>query len=115
MNAKFVKSPTVPKGDAKYLNDSEAKSFLSAVQNEKDIRIKTVLILDLFTGMRRGELCGLEWSDIHFLSNKIDIHRASQYISGSGVFEVPTKNNSSKRTIDISQYVVDTLNEYRKW
>jgi integrase len=113
--AKYKNSPKLPRSEAKYLDDEEARTFLTAVLDESDIRVKTVLILDLFTGMRKGELCGLEWQDIDFTDNVIHVRRASQYIAGQGVIEVPTKNFTSTRSIDVSSFVVKILKDYKLW
>jgi integrase len=53
--------------------------FLDLLLEEKDISVKTVFILLLFTGLRRGELCGLLWQDIQAEKQVINLERASQY------------------------------------
>lgn len=57
--SEHMKAPKVNPKEAKYLDDEQARRFLNLLLNEEDIRVKTALILDLFTGLRRGELCGL--------------------------------------------------------
>lgn len=113
--AEHMEAPKMARTEARYLDDEEAKVFLAALREEPDIRIKTALILDLFTGARRGELCGLQWPDIDTKNSVIHIRRASQYVSGKGVIEVPTKNNSSTRDIKVTPFVMEVLNSYRKW
>ena len=110
-----MEGPKIPRTEARYLNDEEAKQFLAALMIEPDIRIKTALMLDLFTGARRGELCGLSWPDIDFEGGVIHIRRASQHITGQGVVEVPTKNAGSVRAISVTPFVTDLLTDYRKW
>jgi integrase len=51
----------VDRKEVQYLDDKQAQMFLDLLLEEKDIRVKTVFILLLFTGIRRGELCGLSW------------------------------------------------------
>ena len=46
------------------MNDEDAKKFYNAASSYEDIRIKTATMILLMTGMRRGELCGLEWDDV---------------------------------------------------
>jgi integrase len=65
--------------------------------------------------MRKGELCGLEWRDIDFTDNIIHVHRASQYLAGQGVIEVPTKTEKSARSIDVTSFVMNALREYKLW
>lgn len=111
----FMEAPKLPREEARFLNDEEAQTFLSNLMQEPDIRVKTALTLGLFTGMRRGELCGLSWNDIDFKGKVIHVRKASQYIPGQGVIEVPTKNRSSTRDITVSPFVISLLTEYRSW
>ena len=111
----YMDAPKIARKEIKHLDDEEARRFLDLLMEESDIRIKTSLTLDLFTGLRRGELCGLEWPDIDFANNIVHVRRASQYIPGKGIIEVPTKNASSKRSINITPFVTSMLKEYKIW
>ena len=111
----YMYAPKLPRTEARYLNDTETRTFFAALMDEEDIRAKTALTLDLFTGLRRGELCGLSWPDINFDNNVIRLTNASQYVAGHGVIEVPTKNKSSARNITVSPFVMALLSNYRKW
>ncbi len=113
--SEFMNAPKVQRTEAKFLSDDEAQAFLEALLDEPDIRIKTALILDLFTGLRRGELCGLSWPDIDYENKVIRIRRASQYVSGMGIIEVPTKNDFSERDITVSLFVTSALKQYQAW
>ena len=53
----------------------EAETLLSAAQ-EHEPRFYPALLLALSTGMRRGELLGLQWKDVNFESGTIDVRRA---------------------------------------
>lgn len=108
-------APKFRRKEANYMDDEEARRFLNCLEAESDIRVKTILMLTLFTGARRGEICGLSWPDVDFEEKVIKIRRASQYQRGVGVVEVPTKTTSSVRDIDVPQYVIDQLQQYRAW
>lgn len=108
-------APQAEKKEAKFLTDEQVRVFLNALEAEPDIRIRTALILLLFTGLRRGELCGLSWFDISMSEMTIHIHCTSQVQKDKGVTEVSTKNHTSIRTFKISRYVVDTLKQYNIW
>lgn len=58
--------------------------------------------------MRRGEACGLQWSDIDFKRASITIRRNLQYTSTVGVYEDTPKNRKS-RPIDIGPEVIKLL------
>ena len=113
--AEHMDAPKLPRDEANFLNDVEAKKFVDALLNEPDIRIKAAFALALFTGERRGELCGLSWSDIDFENNTVYVRKASQYITGQGVTEVQTKTKSSKRAITVPKIIMSILSEYHSW
>ncbi|MCL1890400.1 MAG: site-specific integrase [Desulfovibrionaceae bacterium] len=48
------------------LTDDQLRKYLAALDEEKDQDAAALLRLALFTGMRRGALLGLKWSDIDF-------------------------------------------------
>jgi len=108
-------APKPPHKEAKYLTDEQAQHIIELLLHEDDIRIKTALFVLLYSGVRRGELCGLSWHDIDVNNNIIHVERASQYQRKKGITEVPTKNPSSVRAIKLPQIVFDILAGYRVW
>lgn len=83
--------------------------------NHKDIRVKAALSVLLYSGVRNGELGGLEWTDIDFKNNVITIRRTSQYCKGYGMLTKEPKNATSKRTIKLSPEVFKILTQYKLW
>ena len=71
-------------------------------------------MLTLYTGMRRGEICGLDWSDIDFENNLLSITKSIVYTSSTGLQEGQTKTKSSQRIINIPHDMTALLNEYRR-
>jgi len=111
----YMDAPKVLRKEPNFLDDIQAQNVVSLLLQEEDIRVKTSILLLLYTGIRRGELCGLEWSDIDNSNNMIQIRRASQYISKQGIITKEPKNNSSKRALKLPQEVFRILTEYRQW
>lgn len=108
-------APKPPRKEADYLTDEQAQQIVELLFYEEDIRVKTALLVLLYSGVRRGELCGLSWPDIESEKGIIHIRRASQYQRKKGVVEVPTKNYSSIRVIKMPQIIFDVLSDYRIW
>ena len=108
-------APKVAKKEARYLDDEQAKQLVLLLLEEDDIRIKTSIMLGLYSGIRRGELCGLTWLDVDETNHIIHILRASQYQSKVGIVEVPTKNESSKRPIKMPPIIFQILSQYKTW
>ena len=76
-----VKPPKVEQKEAKFLDEVQTANMLELLQKE-DIQHRTMIQLLLYTGFRRGELCGLEWSDIDFENRVITVRRSSLYLPG---------------------------------
>jgi integrase len=94
------------------LDEHEAAIILEKLEGEP-LKYRTLFTLLLYTGMRRGEICGLAWNDIDMQSGIIDINKSSLYLPGKGVFDDQTKNVSSTRIIKVSRSVLALLQEYR--
>lgn len=68
-----------------------------------------MILLLVYTGMRRGELFGLEWKDIDFKNGYLHIVRTSQYIGNKQLITKEPKTKSSKRTMKISNDMLNRL------
>lgn len=109
-----TKPPRVEKKEPKYLDEVQAATLLDLLETEST-EYKTMIRLLLFTGLRRGELLGLEWKDIDFGNSTMQICRSSLYLPDKGIFEDETKNATSNRIIKLSQTAVNDLKAYKLW
>ena len=114
-SADYIDFPKRPSKEIDYMNDEDAKKFYAAADAYPDIRYKTAAMILLLTGMRRGELCGLEWSNIDFKEATITIERSVTTVAGIGVVDKEPKTESSKRVIAISDKLLSVLAEYKAW
>lgn len=94
--ADYIDFPKRPPREIDYMNDDDAKKFYAAADEYPDIRYKTAALLLLLTGIRRGEMVGLEWSNINFEEATITIERSVTTVKGIGVVEKDPKTESSK-------------------
>ena len=69
-----VRKPKEARGRERFLNDGERQHLLDAV--EKTSRpLYVVVVLALSTGMRRGEILSLSWSQVDFMRRRITLHK----------------------------------------
>ena len=109
-----MKAPKQERKEAAFLDEEQAKRVLELLDKEP-IKWRTALYLLMFSGMRRGELLGLEWKDIDFDNQVIHVRDTSQYVSGRGIITKCTKNETSTRTIKLSENIFTILKEYRDY
>lgn len=76
-------------------------------------QFKVFFYIAIYGGLRRGELLALQWSDIDFANNTIDISKATGY-SDREMYQKATKNKSSNRVINLPGSVMNLLAKYKK-
>ena len=115
--AERVQAPKTKKPKRKYYDDEQSKALISNLMEltEEQFKYKVAIILTIFTGVRLGELMGLEWDDIDFRNGIVSINRSSQYLADKGVFTKTPKTESSIRDVAIPDFVVSLLEEYKYW
>lgn len=62
---------------------AEQYMFLKCLEEDNDRRWLIIFTVLLLTGMRAGELCGLQWSDVDFDANVIHVRHNLVYFSHS--------------------------------
>jgi hypothetical protein len=72
-----------------------------------------MFMLDLATGLRRGEILGLQWKDIDFEKGTLSVSKQIRYMKGNLVI-APPKTKASERTIILPPPILEMLAEYRK-
>ena len=72
-----------------------------------------LLLLELSTGLRRGEICALQWNDLNLRTGELRIERQVHRVNGELVVS-PPKTKASNRSIILPTPIVGilkTLNE----
>lgn len=108
-----VEPPKKARKEANYIDERQAAQLIECLSKEP-LRYRAAIMLLLYSGMRRGELCGLEWSDIDFKNNLVSITKAGLYLPTVGIFDDTPKNKTSERVIKIPKEVTELLKEYQK-
>jgi integrase len=71
-------------------------------------------MIALFTGMRRGEVLGLDWSNVDLDAKLIKVRRSLEETDEEGLQLKPPKTRAGIRDITLPNVVVETLQAHRK-
>lgn len=87
----------------------EAKAFLAA---NREHRLYALFHFGLVTGLRRGELLGLRWTDLDLEHGTVEVAQQLAVVRGRPVMK-DLKTESSDRILAIGQRAVEVLEEQR--
>ena len=92
------------------------RSAQSYSEKLKDPRWFIRIYIALQTGMRAGEIAGLQWGDFDFINKTVHVKRTVDYAAGDtqGVLKEP-KTKSSLRTIYLTDSNVREIEKYKVW
>lgn len=107
-----VRPPKLERKEARFLDAGQAAQLLEALDDAPE-QYRVMVYLLLYTGLRRGELLGLEWQDVDFDRRLLDVQRSSLYLPGRGIFSDDTKNSTSRRVISLPADAVSLLRQHR--
>lgn len=95
----------------KYLLEEELPRFIKLFEGYSVLN--TIVKVLLYTGMRSGEALGLQWSDIDFDKRLIIVNHTLSDVGGKHFLTTP-KTKTSKRTIYITNDLLNILKEHKK-
>ena len=110
--AKKATIPTVEKPKVNYFTEPVVKQILSAAQN-LPLKHKALIYVLVGSIARRGEILGLQWSDIDLDTGLCKIRNNVVYRKGYGTFMKCPKTEDSSRTFTLPQPVVDVLKAHK--
>ena len=92
------------------LDRDELQRFLIQAQAEGYYEL---FLLDLATGLRRGELMALQWDDLDFETGVLNVNKQVYQVNGELQFSEPKTKNSIRKIV-LPPSVVEVLKEYKK-
>ena len=104
------KLPPKKAREMQVLTKEELQRFL--VQAKEDGYYE-LFLLELGTGMRRGEIMGLQWNDLNFRTGELHIIRQACAVNGKIEISTP-KTKSSIRTVVLPPSLVEVLKAYKE-
>lgn len=110
-----IRMPKKEKKEARSYMMEEVQQLLKALEAlpAEDLCYKCAVLLGLFSGMRKGELLGLNWEDIDMDTGQLHIQRTRMIGRGIGVYESTPKTDKSDRYITVPAIVLTQLRRLR--
>ena len=110
----IVRNPTVgttiPKKtyvEKQVLGDSQLDKFMEAIKQEP--YWNDFFYVEVMTGLRRGEICGIKWSDINFDEGTLYIKRSIGRVKNGSITVGETKTAAGARKIILPPSVLTLL------
>jgi integrase len=105
-----VKAPRCTPKEMHPLSADEARRLLEVAYGN---RLEALYVLAVSTGMRRGELLGLKWTDVDLENGRLSIRRAlTRTDNGKYVALTEPKTKGSRRTVKLIQRAVEALRSH---
>lgn len=99
-----------------YYTSEEFKKYIACAKEKAKSIVEwgyyVFFNIAFYTGMRKGEINALKWSDIE--ENKIHVRRSIAQKLKGGDRETPPKNKSSYRTLQMPLPLIKILDEHKK-
>ena len=105
-----------PKGQKKerpVADEETVKKLITAFEGQS-MKYETYFKLVLATGLRRGEACGLKWSDINWSKRTIHVQRGVVKLSHQESITKDPKTSSGDRMVYLSKEICQLLKAWRK-
>ena len=87
----------------------DLRRFLDYVEGD---RLAPLYHLEAMTGLRRGEVLGLRWSDLDLHARTLKVEQTLVVVEGRAVFSTP-KTDVGRRTVALDPRTVETLRAHR--
>ena len=97
---------------AEFYTKKQLQEFLQLLEKNGPYQMYVVFRVLAFTGMRKGELAALKWSDVDFKNETISINKTVAHSSNGSLHIQAPKTSKSIRTISVDN---TTLNILKTW
>lgn len=105
-----VDAPRVPRKAMRVLTQEQTGKFLAACAGN---RLEALYVLALTTGLRQGELLGLQWSDADLKARSLMVRQQLQDVESKPTLVEP-KSDRGRRRIDLPEFAVKALKRHKE-
>ena len=108
--ASNVKPPKRPRTRREVWNPDQIRAFLTSVRHD---RFAALFLLELTTGIRRGQVCGLKWTSVDLDAGEITVHDNRVVVGGHARYKAGGKTKNADQTIALDKETVAALRTWR--
>ncbi len=94
--ARLAQPPTVPRKGMTVPPPERVRDLIDVAASSRSPEMAAIIMIAALTGLRRGELCGLRWSDVDWDASVITVQR-SVYQTRAGLGTKPPKSHQVRR------------------
>ena len=105
-----VSLPRIEKRETCALSLEQSLRLLETARGHK---MEALFVLALVTGMRRGEIVALKWSDVNLTDGVISVQRSLVELKG-GIIESKPKSSRGYRSIILPPFALEILKKHRE-
>jgi integrase len=105
-----VERPATGKADIQPLSAEQVAALLAAAAGD---RLEALYSVAVGTGLRLGELFGLQWSDVDLKAGAVTVRHTLQELNGKLTLKEP-KTDKSRRRVELPDSAVAALTDHRK-
>lgn len=109
--AEAVEPPRQERHRVTVWTPEHVRAFLAA-NEDAEPRYYVGFVLAIYTGLRKGEILALRWSDIDWDRATLHVEQTLQWSGGKPVFQ-PPKTDRSRRVVALSGSVLAALRRHR--
>lgn len=102
-----------PKEESDKAYTVQELAYILSCAAQEPLQWQTYISLAADAGLRRGECCGLQWSDIDFKAGVVTVRRNLQYTAAAGVYATSPKNGKV-RVVDVGPDTLALLKQLRE-
>jgi integrase len=95
--------------EAMALSPTQVRALLAEASGERN---EAIYIVAIHTGLRKGELLGLKWTDLDLDGGTLSVRRSLK-VTDHGLDFGPTKNKASRRSVPLNKSAVAALKAHK--
>jgi integrase len=108
--ANSVQAPRPVRREIEAIEEDRSALLLECAENTQ---LYLPILLGLCTGMRRGEILGLRWSDLDLDNAALTVNQSLEQTHEGGLNFKATKTKTSRRTITLPDCLVSAIKAHR--